>query len=120
MSHEAFNLLLAKMFRYGVYTAGVFLLLGWVSSIQWSENIFIEFQTYNEQPLTEALDYAWTHHHWGVLSSYLGIALLICLPFLRVMISAYLFSKRKERYMFTLSLLVLSGLVLSLFIGALK
>lgn len=120
MIHQDFNLLLSRMFRYGVYIAGIFLLVGWVSSIQWSENVFIEFQTYNEQSLVEALDYAWTHSHWGVLMSYLGIAVLICLPFLRVMISAYLFLRRKEYPMLTLSLLVLSGLILSLFIGALK
>lgn len=120
MSTQEFNAIIAKVFRYGIITVGILLAVGWVSQLQWTENIFTSYQSYQEKPLQITLDSAYEQEKWGLLLSYLGLAILICLPVVRVMISSILFAKRKEYRMMLLSLLVFTGLILSLVLGAIK
>lgn len=115
-----FELLVAKLLRYGVLLVGVVLAVGWILSINLNENIFLEYQNYTETNLFQTLELAWANKEWGLLLSYFGLSLLILLPLLRVTMTCILFAKEKEYTMMGISLLVLVGLALSFFLGAVK
>lgn len=115
-----FELLVAKLLRYGVLLVGVVLTVGWILSINFSENIFLEYQNYSESNLFQTLELAWNNKEWELLLSYFGLSLLILLPLLRVLMTCILFAKEKEYIMMGISFLVLVGLGLSFLLGAVK
>ena len=115
-----FEIRVAKLLRYGVLLVGVVLTLGWILSINFSENIFLQYQNYKETSLFETLQFAWTERQWGLILSYCGLCLLILLPLLRVIMTCILFAKEKEYIMVCITLLVLIGLGMSFVLGAVK
>lgn len=115
-----FELWVAKLLRYGVLLVAVVLLVGWILSINFDENIFIKYQNYQEINLLLLLQQAWHSHSWGLLLSYAGLGILICLPVLRVIMTGILFAKEKEFIMMSICIVVLLGLLLSFSLGAIK
>ncbi len=114
---EQLELKIALLLRYGVLAASSFLLIGWALQIGSPESPFEKFQTYNAISFYESWTRAWSQRNWGLLSSYVGLVALICLPSLRVLLSAYLFFKQREFRLGVIALLVLAGLFLSFSLG---
>ncbi len=119
MNDKSFNLIISNLFRYGIRVVGVLLIIGWVSSINFTENVFLQYQTYQQSNLIHDLSKAWMAEKWGMILAYLGLAILICLPALRVVFTTVLFARRKEYKMMGVTLLVLFGLILSVLTGIL-
>jgi uncharacterized membrane protein len=114
---ESLELRIAKILRYGVLVAGLFLLIGWAAQINFSKNIFNDFHDYQSSPLLGSLELAWRQGAWGSLTAYAGLLILICLPLLRVVMTGAVFLKQKDYIMAAVVGLVLMGLVISIGLG---
>lgn len=115
-----FDILVSKFLRYGVFLVAIFLTLGWILEIDLKGNVFASYEHYQERNLFDSLTEAWVHKKMGLLLSYFGLGLLISLPLFRVIMTGILFAKKKEYEMMSLCLVVLFGLALSVFLGAVK
>lgn len=111
------ELKISHLLRWGVLLAGVFLLLGWVRLLDFSQNPLLAFHDYHEQNLRESLHLALEQRQWGLLTAYVGLGLLISLPLLRVLMTGILFLKEKERLLAALAFFVFFLLVLSFSLG---
>lgn len=111
------ELKISKMLRFGVIAAGILLFIGWMSTLQVSENPFKEFAEYQPQSLTLQLHKVLAEHHWGLLIAYFGLVVLISLPFLRVLMTAVLFSKQREKVLALISCVVMLALIISMCLG---
>lgn len=111
------ELKISKVLRYGVLIAGSFILVGWAMEIQWSGNPFSGFQKYREEPLFRHLRLILDTGEWGFLCAYFGLALLISLPLVRVLMTAYLFFRQREYAMAAIAGFVLFGLILGISLG---
>lgn len=108
---------IAKLLRVGVILSGLLMLIGWMLEIQFTENPFLVYQTYQKVTLVEHLSQALQEHSWGIVFSYLGLFVLISLPILRVLATAFLFIKRKDWLLAAMAVFVLSVLLGSFFMG---
>lgn len=111
------ELLIAKILRYGVLIAGFFIFIGWMSQIRLAGNPFLEFEHYRAEPLVALIPKLRSNSEWGLLTSYFGLILLIALPFLRVLMTAFLFVKQREYLLAGVAGLVMFGLLLSFSLG---
>ncbi|MDX9730895.1 MAG: DUF1634 domain-containing protein [Bdellovibrionales bacterium] len=107
----------AKVLKFGVLIAGALLLLGWLTQIRFSENVFLSFQSYDSSNFVGSLQEAWSSGQWGVLVSYLGLAVLISLPMVRVIMTGRVFLRDKEYLMVASVALVVIGLILGVSLG---
>lgn len=114
---EALELFIAKFLRYGVFAAGLVIFAGWMSQINFSRNIYKDFSIYQNMPVTDTVYFLVLQHNWGLLTAYLGLFLLIALPFLRVLLTAGIFIFEKDFLMALCAMLVLGGLILSFSLG---
>lgn len=119
MSDKDFDLIIARILRYGINVVSVLFVIGWASSISFSENIFLNYQSYHAVALSEQIRAVWLGQQWGSILAYLGLAILISLPILRVLMVGILFTRNKEYKMVSITALVALGLILSLWIGRL-
>jgi hypothetical protein len=71
------ELFIAKFLRYGVLFAGCLIFIGWMSQIDFQHNVFESFQTYTNVPLVKTLRTVIAEHNWGLLTSYIGLGVLI-------------------------------------------
>lgn len=117
--NEAYTLeiFIAKFLRYGVLAAGVLMLVGWLSQINFAGDTFAAFRVYQETRLTEHLRVAIENRNIGLLISYAGLFLLILLPFSRVLMTFAVFVKKRDYILAAVSALVLLGLCLSFALG---
>lgn len=111
------ELMIAKLLRIGVLFAGALMALGWLSQISFSNNVFEQFASYESRPLAETLRSLVNTGDWTKLISYLGLALLVSLPILRVLFTFVMFVRRRERTLAAAALLVLMGLALGILLG---
>lgn len=111
------ELFIAKFLRYGVLLAGLLMLVGWLSQISFSHDVFASFQAYHEVRLLEQLESCFQEGRWGLLTSYAGMFVLISLPLLRVLMTFGIFIKKRDYMLAAVSGLVLLGLVLSVLLG---
>lgn len=111
------SLTIAKLLRYGVLIAGALMLAGWCTLLDFSHNPLAAFHEYQSSNLEQSLRIALEAGQWGLLLAYLGLAVLISLPLLRVFLTALLFLKQKEKAMAILSFFVLAVLILSFSLG---
>ena len=111
------ELKIAKLLRWGVLCAGLLLTLGWISFLDFSQNPLTAFHTYSARPLTESLRSAFDKHQWGLLTAYAGLVVLISLPLLRVLMTAVLFTKQKEKLLALVAFFVFAILILSFSLG---
>lgn len=111
------ELTIAKILRYGVLIAGFFILKGWMTQIQFNENIFLSFHQFTPEPLTVTLRKLFAEKNVGMLTAYVGLFILISLPLIRVLMTAFLFIKQKEYTLAAMASVVLVGLLLSFALG---
>lgn len=114
---ESLELRISKFLRLGVLVAGLFMLIGWISQSINQPDSLIALKTYHSSTLSETLSNAWTTSSWGVLISYLGLAILISLPITRVFLTAVLFLKQKEYLLAGIAAFVLVALIVSFSLG---
>lgn len=111
------ELRISKFLRAGVITAGIFLFIGWMSLLFANGSSFVTFQTYHAIPLSESLGAALDAHSWTIIIAYVGLIILISLPILRVMLTAFIFLKQKEYLLAGIAGFVLITLILSFALG---
>ncbi len=113
----ALELFIARFLRYGVLIAGALMLAGWLAELSFSVNTFEHFRVYHETRLHDALLGAWTDGRWGLLTSYLGMFVLISLPLMRVLMTFAVFVKKRDYALAGISAVVIFSLALSLALG---
>lgn len=114
---ESLELKIAKFLRFGVVVAGVLMFIGWVTQIKFTPNPFYTFQIYDEIPVMELIDFYVRRDNWGILTSYAGLLVLISLPVIRVMLTAWLFVRQKEFILALIAFIVLIALIVSMSLG---
>ncbi len=114
---ESLELKIAKFLRYGVLFAGLIIVVGWVMLFKFSGNPFFNFDTYDRIPFIDLVKFNIHRKNWGALVSYSGLIALISLPLIRVFMTIFLFLKQKEFALAGIALIVLSGLIASMFLG---
>lgn len=114
---ESIELMIAKFLRYGVIFAGIVLFIGWMLQIDFAHNVYSGFMQYSQEDLIHRLSKAFSAQDWGVLVSYLGLLILISLPFIRVLLTAVVFIFEKDFLMASCAILVVFGLILSVSLG---
>jgi uncharacterized membrane protein len=111
------ELLISRILRYGVLASGALLLLGWGTEFRFRGNPYAAFHSYQSVPLKEALETAMAHSRFGLLTSYAGLAILVILPFTRVLLTAFLFLVQKDRMLAAISFFVATALIFSFCLG---
>lgn len=111
------ELRISLLLRWGVLLAGAFLLVGWVTLLDFSQNPLAAFHEYKGESLKQSLQTAVDNGQWGLLVAYLGLVLLISLPLLRVLMTAILFVKQKEKVLAVIAFFVFAALILSFSLG---
>jgi uncharacterized membrane protein len=114
---QTLELKIAKFLRAGVIFAGLIMLIGWLTSFQWSGNPLEKFKSYSQLPIFVHLQIALMDENWGLLLSYAGLLFLISLPVLRVLLTMILFIKQKEYILSVVAAIVLLGLFVSFTFG---
>lgn len=114
---ESLELRIAKFLRFGVILAGILIFGGWVVTLNLYKDPFYSFQIYDTFPLQNILSIYYRNGNWGILISYLGLAVLISLPLIRVLLTACLFLKQKDYLLGTIAFVVLMALLVSFFLG---
>jgi len=111
------ELRIAKLLRYGVMLAGVLMFAGWMTMLDFSQNPLQAFHVYKDISLRQSLQEAWRDQVWGLLAAYIGLMLLISLPLMRVLLTAILFWKQKEKGLSLIAFFVFAALIISFSLG---
>ena len=111
------ELKISKFLRLGVIFAGALMLIGWLMEIEFSRDPFIVFKSYDHIPFQDILQIHLKNQQWGYLISYAGLLSLIVLPVIRVLLTAVLFIKQKEKLLAAIAFFVLAGLFISFSFG---
>jgi len=111
------ELKISKFLRVGVVISGIFIAIGWGMSFKANSDPFANLQTYSSFNLIDSLQMHAILQNWGKLIAYLGLAILISLPVIRVFLCVLLFIKQKEKTMALIGAIVLIGLILSFRLG---
>ena len=116
-AHLNLELRISKLLRYGVVVAGAFMLIGWMTILDFYHNPLLTFQIYQHQPFVQSIANAWQKRVWGLLLAYTGLIVLISLPVLRVLLTAILFWRQKEKFLSGIAFFVFAALVVSFSLG---
>jgi len=111
------ELRIAKLLRTGVVLAGLMLALGWILMLVHDEPSQRDLSHFAPVPLMSALPLAYLSRDWGRLVANAGLVVLVTLPLVRVLLTALLFWKNRERKLAWIALLVFSALVGSFLLG---
>lgn len=115
------EIFIAKLLRVGVILAGALMIVGWISQIDLSQlsinEKFASLSNYHQVSLMASLAHHFERHEWGVLICYAGMAVLISLPFLRVLMTMAVFAKNRDWILTGLSAAVVIGLLVSVSLG---
>ena len=111
------ELFIAKFLRFGVLVAGLLILIGWMSQIDFSNDVFANFTHYQSAPLAEVLKGLIAQQAWGLLTAYVGLGVLIALPLTRVALVAFVFLADRDYLLAICAFIVLFGLALSFVLG---
>ena len=111
------ELKISNLLRWGVLLAGAFLFVGWITFLDFSQNPLASFHDYKDESLAQSLQNALQSGHWGLLVAYAGLAILICLPLLRVLFTGVLFIKQNEHLLAAVAFFVFAALILSFSLG---
>ena len=114
---ETLELKISKFLRLGVLCAAIFMLIGWILQFHWYGNPFFHFEIYDQVSFSHQLIFHYQRGHWGHLLSFFGLIILISLPLIRVLLTAILFLRQKERALAFIAFLVLMGLMVSFTFG---
>jgi uncharacterized membrane protein len=113
---EDLELRISKVLRWGVILSGIIMLVGWIPLLG-NHDPFAAFKSYQEAPLLPVISGYFEQHDWAMLTCYLGLAVLICLPALRVILTAILFMKQGEKTLATIASFVMIALIISFCLG---
>ncbi|MBC7371727.1 MAG: DUF1634 domain-containing protein [Bdellovibrionaceae bacterium] len=108
---------ISKLLRYGVMLAGALMFVGWMSMLDFTQNPLLAFHDYREVTFVHSIGYAWRDKVWGLLTAYAGLILLISLPLSRVLMTAILFWRQKERLLSGIAFFVFAALIISFSLG---
>lgn len=108
---------IGRFLRYGVMVAGFVILSGWLLQFDWYAETFRNFQIYEKISFINILQGHYHRQEWGALTTYLGLILLISLPLIRVLLTAYLFIIQKEFVLAGIAGFVFCTLILSMLMG---
>ena len=97
--------------------AGLFLLIGWMSQFQFIGNPLEKFEHYQHISFIDSFRECWQQERWGLVIAYIGLCILIILPIVRVLMTAFLFFRRREFLMAAAATLVFVALLLSFSLG---
>jgi uncharacterized membrane protein len=111
------ELKIAKLLRYGVIIAGIFLLAGWVGHLDFSGNPLVAFHDYAPIPFAQMIEKAWAVGDVSQILSQIGLIALISLPLLRVAMTGYLFVKQKDFALAGIAFFVFVVLIISCSLG---
>ena len=114
---ETLELKISKFLRFGVIISGIIIFAGWILNFKFSGNPFYTFDTYDQIPLRDLIEFHLKNGDWSYLISYLGLIVLIFIPMIRVMLTVFLFFKEKEYLLSLIGALVFLGLILSMSLG---
>jgi uncharacterized membrane protein len=114
---EVLELKIARFLRWGVVLSGLLIFSGWLWELKWSADPFYSFRHYYVFPLQNILKIYYKNERWGTLISYFGLVTLICLPIIRVFLTAFLFFRQKEFKLGVIALFVLLSLGISFLLG---
>ena len=108
---------ISKLLRYGVMLAGAMLFAGWMTMLDFTQNPLLAFHDYRDITFLQSVEYALRDKVWGLLVAYAGLVFLISLPLLRVLMTAILFWRQKERLLSGIAFFVFAALILSFSFG---
>ena len=114
---ESLELKISKFLRAGVLVAGTLLATGWIANLFGGRGGLTALATYRAVPLREDLADAIARGEYARLISYVGLAVLIALPFTRVVLTAVLFWRRREWVLAGIATFVAAALVASIALG---
>lgn len=112
------EILISKILRYGVMVAGALIFAGWIGQFQLHGDPFAAFRSYHHEPLRETFAAALRDGSWSYLVCYVGLLVLVALPFTRVVMTMVLFFKQKDYILAGVSLFVCLALLVSFMLGA--
>lgn len=111
------ELTISQILRGGVLFAGIFLLSGWLW-MWWRDGDNLQsFTVYEPRPLIENIQWALVMNDRALLISQFGLVVLVCLPLVRVLMTAILFLKQKDKGLAIMALGVFVALVGSFLLG---
>ncbi|WP_374033201.1 DUF1634 domain-containing protein [Bdellovibrio bacteriovorus] len=111
------ELTISQILRGGVLFAGIFLLTGWVWMWLRDGDNLQSFTVYEPRPFVENIQWALVMNDRALLISQFGLAVLVCLPLVRVLMTAILFLKQKDKGLAVMALTVFVALVGSFLLG---
>lgn len=115
---ENLEAVIAKLLRAGVLLAGALLATGWFLQVIGGTGLSLgQLSSYASEPLFASTSRAWVEGNFAVLLAYAGLALLICLPVIRVALTAILFLKNGEKLLAFIAGIVFAALLASFALG---
>lgn len=111
------ELFVSRFLKFGVIVSGLFILFGWAFSFKFSGNPFFNFESYDRIPFKDLVLFYFDKKDWFQLCSFVGLALLISIPYVRVVLMILLYLKSREFYLAFISIIVLTGLLIGLVLG---
>lgn len=111
------ELVISKLLRVGVMTAGACLFLGWIGMLLQHGSMLSSFHAYDPEPLADKFQWAFLTRDRSLLMSLIGLILLVCLPLIRVLLTGILFIRQKDYKLAVMAFAVFATLVASFFLG---
>ena len=111
------ELAISHFLRWGVLFSAALLAVGWIGQLLQSGDVLANFKHYKPEPMTVIVAKAWTTRDYPILISVVGLAVLVSLPTLRVLLTAYLFIRQRDIYLAAMALMVFAVLIGSFFLG---
>lgn len=111
------ELIISKLLRVGVMTAGACLFLGWIGMLIQHGSMLSSFTVYDPEPLTDKFQWAFLTRDRSLMMAMIGLVLLVCLPLIRVLLTGILFIRQKDYKLAVMAFAVFATLVASFFLG---
>lgn len=111
------ELIISKLLRVGVMTAGVCLLVGWIGMWMNNGSILTNFHVYEPEPMLEKIEWALLMRDRSLMMAMIGLIVLVCLPLVRVLLTGILFIRQKDYKLAVMAFAVFVTLVVSFFLG---
>lgn len=118
-SAEGIELRIAKLLRYGVLIAGIFIGVGLVGSFFSAHHAssWRQLTEYQQVPFRKHIEQLAATNQWDQLVCYAGLFVLISLPIIRVFLTGFLFVYSKEKFLAACAFFVFLILILSFVLG---
>ena len=114
---DRLELKISKFLRAGVVVAGALLAVGWAGSGLTGHAGLGALAHYANVPLMTDWRTSWAAGEWFRIISYVGLLVLIALPFTRVVLTAVLFLRQREWVLAAVATFVSLALIGSVVLG---